>query len=452
MQDMDRQRKIFIGKTIAVLAVIPVLIYAHAAGPDPGKSGAPGESTCAESGCHEGTALNGGGGGRVTIDAGGSTYTPGVKQRISVTVSDPAQRRWGFQLTARLSSNSKTRAGILAAVDGNTQVLCAAANLLEVPCNANPTLQFIEHTLSGNIITAVGAGRTYQFDWTPPATDMGPVILYAAGNAANGNMLETGDHIYTTTLTLNPASACPTGAPKPSITGVVNGASFQPGFAANGWVTIQGSNLADPAANRIWASSDFKGNLLPTSLDCVSVKINNKDAFVYYISPVQLNVLAPVDTATGPVSVQVTFNGSASDSATGQEQQFSPAFFIFNNDKYIASTHADGKLLGPASLFPGLTTPARPGVTVILYGTGFGPTSPAIPNGQILTGAANLTTQPTIRIGGVVVTPTFAGLSATGLYQFNVPVPASASDGDVPVIATIGGVSSPSNAFISVQK
>ena len=79
---MDRQRKTFIGKTIAVLAVIPVLIYAHAAGPDPGKSGAPGESTCAEAECHVGTALNGGG-GRVTIDAGGSTYTPGLKQRIS---------------------------------------------------------------------------------------------------------------------------------------------------------------------------------------------------------------------------------------------------------------------------------------------------------------------------------------------------------------------------------
>src|SRR5258707_15596866 len=105
---MDRQRKIFIGKTMAVLAVIPVLIYAHAAGPDPGKSGVPGESTCTESGCHEGTPLNGGG-GSVRIDAGGTTYSPGVKQRISVTVNDSAQRRWGFQLTARLASNVKTR-------------------------------------------------------------------------------------------------------------------------------------------------------------------------------------------------------------------------------------------------------------------------------------------------------------------------------------------------------
>src|SRR6266550_3082556 len=99
---MHRRQKIFIGKVLAVLAVIPVLIFAHAAGPDPGKSGVPGESTCAESGCHAGAGLNAGA-GSVMIDAGGSTYSPGgAKQRITVTVTDPTQRKWGFQLTARL--------------------------------------------------------------------------------------------------------------------------------------------------------------------------------------------------------------------------------------------------------------------------------------------------------------------------------------------------------------
>src|SRR6266852_910668 len=116
---MDRQRKILIAKIAAVLAVVPVLIYAHAAGPDPGKAGVPGESTCAKSGCHTGAGLNAGG-GSVTIDAGGATYAPGVKQRISVAVSDPAQRKWGFQLTARLDSNPKTRAGVLTAIDATT--------------------------------------------------------------------------------------------------------------------------------------------------------------------------------------------------------------------------------------------------------------------------------------------------------------------------------------------
>src|SRR4051794_28401034 len=104
---MGRSRTIFAAKSVAILAVIPVLIWAYAAGPDPGKSGVPGESTCSEAGCHVGAGLNQGG-GSVTIDAGGTTYTPGGgKQRITVTVVDPTQRKWGFQLTARLETNAK---------------------------------------------------------------------------------------------------------------------------------------------------------------------------------------------------------------------------------------------------------------------------------------------------------------------------------------------------------
>src|SRR6058998_1042346 len=152
---MNRKRKIFVGKSLAILSVIPILIKAYSSGPDPGKSGAPGESNCTEAGCHVGTGLNAGA-GSVKIDAGGSTYVPGVKQRISVSVADPTQRRWGFQLTARLASDSKSRAGLLAPIDSATQLVCAAANLLEVfPCPANPVLQYIEHTAGGARVTAV---------------------------------------------------------------------------------------------------------------------------------------------------------------------------------------------------------------------------------------------------------------------------------------------------------
>jgi uncharacterized protein (TIGR03437 family) len=444
---MGRRRKIFIGKTIAILAVVPILIWALEAGPEPGKSGAPGESTCAEAGCHVGTPLNGGG-GSVRIDAGGTNYTPGVKQRIIVTINDPTQRRWGFQLTARLASNTRTRAGTLAPIDANTFVTCATASLVEViPCPANPVLQYIEHTLAGNRITAVGAGGSYQFDWTPPATDVGDVILYAAGNAANGNALETGDHIYTTNLRLSPGSG---GGNKPTISSVVNGGSFQSGISGNMYVSILGSNLGTSDA-RTW-DSDIRGNQLPITVAGTSVKINNGDAFIYYVSPTIVNVLSPIDTATGPVSVQLTYNGTVSDTVTAQMAQFSPAFFIFNNDKYIASRHADFSLLGPTGLFPGLTTPAKPSEVILLYGTGFGPTNPAAPDGVLVTTALPAANDVIMQIGGVTVTPQFVGLVASGEFQINVQVPDSAPNGDVPVVATVGGVSSPANTFISVQR
>src|SRR5260370_17425772 len=104
---MGRQRKILLAKCGAILSIIPVLIYAHAAGPDPGKSGVPGESSCAESGCHTGARLNAGG-GSVTIDAGGTADAPGVKQRLIVTMSDPAPAHRGLPLSAHPLPNTYT--------------------------------------------------------------------------------------------------------------------------------------------------------------------------------------------------------------------------------------------------------------------------------------------------------------------------------------------------------
>ena len=51
------------------------------------------------------------------------------------------------------------------------------------------------------------------------------------------------------------------------------------------------------------------------------------------------------------------------------------------------ATHANGALLGPAGLFPeapSLTSPAKPGETVTLYGNGFGLVTPAIVDGMML--------------------------------------------------------------------
>ena len=61
-------------------------------------------ATCATIGCHTGTPNSPANKGSVKVTfPNGMTYTPGVKQHLTVTISDPAptQRAWGFQLTAR---------------------------------------------------------------------------------------------------------------------------------------------------------------------------------------------------------------------------------------------------------------------------------------------------------------------------------------------------------------
>src|SRR3954468_1600732 len=99
---MSRKRMLFLGKTAAIMAAIPLLIWASVDGPQPGSSGAPGELTCNQAKGHVGTNVNAGGGSVKVPFPNAGHYVPGVKQHLVVTISDPAQRVWGFQLTARL--------------------------------------------------------------------------------------------------------------------------------------------------------------------------------------------------------------------------------------------------------------------------------------------------------------------------------------------------------------
>jgi uncharacterized protein (TIGR03118 family) len=249
------------------------------------------------------------------------------------------------------------------------------------------------------------------------------------------------------------------GAPAFSAAQVLNGASFDNTIAPNSFVTIKGGALA--ATTRTWGSSDFVNNTLPTALDGVSVSINGEAAYVNYISPTQINILVPSDVPPGPVQIQVTNNGVASATVSATMLAVSPAFFTFGppnaaGNHYIAALHADFSQGGPPNYVTGVTsTPFKEGETIILYGNGFGPTSPATPKGQLVMTALPLATLPTVTIGGLSAQVQFAGISATGLYQFNVVVPTGLTPGttaniDVPVVITAGGAKTQSNAVISV--
>jgi uncharacterized protein (TIGR03437 family) len=215
------------------------------------------------------------------------------------------------------------------------------------------------------------------------------------------------------------------------------------------WVSIYGNNLA--AGTSVW-NGDF-----PTLLGGTSVTINNKPAYLWFVSPTQINLQAPTDSATGSVLVSVTTaTGSASSSVT--LGQYGPSFNLFNG-KYpaaIVPTVGPGNsgggydYIGPAGAFAFPSRPVKAGETLLLYGVGFGPTTPPVPAGQTFSGAAPSVTQPLITIGGVSANVAFAGIVGAGLFQFNVVVP-NAGSGDQALVATVGGVSTPSNIFITLQ-
>jgi uncharacterized protein (TIGR03437 family) len=249
----------------------------------------------------------------------------------------------------------------------------------------------------------------------------------------------------------------------PAITDVLNGASFKPSLASRAWIAIKGTNFTsaancDAIANpgpgcRIWTDADFV-NGTPTSLDNVSVSIGGKPAFVYYISPTQINVQAP-DVGPGQVQVVVTSPGGTSSPFTVNIDQFAPAFFLANG--YAIATHLDFSLVAPAGSCPGCKPAAR-GETVVLWGTGFGPSIPNVPAGQLpggVTGSVPASVQkPSITIGGV---PTVVGAAvlapqSIGLAQIAVTIPNSVPSGDQLIVATSGGKSSPdSGVLVTIQ-
>ena len=269
-----------------------------------------------------------------------------------------------------------------------------------------------------------------------------PVGAVANGTAAKQYLLTPKDPLTT-----------------PLISRVVSAASFEPGTASSALVTILGLNLS--STTRQWASSDFVGGKLPTSLDGVSVAINGVVAYPNYISPTQINVLAPDDSTTGPVQVQVTNSKGTSNSFTSNKSDPMPGFFtvgskpydlIYRGGYYVAALHGDGTPVGPPGLVAGVNfTPAKQGEEIQLFGTGFGATTPAAPAGQLLTAPVSLSNQVTVLIDGKPAQVIFADRVANGLDQINVIVPNVFPDGDVVVQAKVNGVTTQTNLFLTVK-
>ncbi len=238
-----------------------------------------------------------------------------------------------------------------------------------------------------------------------------------------------------------------------SIRSVVNGASFAPGISSGSWLTIFGDNLA--ATSRIWRNDEIVDGALPTELDGVRVLVNGKQAAVFFVSPGQLNVQAPDDTALGTVTVEVIRDGVGSASGEAELREAVPAFFLFNqeNRKFPAAVHADGTFVGKSDLFGGAlpARPAKPGDVVLLFGTGFGPTDPPVAAGSVFTGASPLRTPARILFNGVEGTVLFGGLSGAGLNQFNVVVPEGLTNGDVELLAEVMGQRTQSGVFMTIE-
>ena len=158
-------------------------VKSFAQGPVASVTGAPGETNCTS--CHSQVSSS----GQFTI-TGPTGYIPGQTYQIQVrhTTTDSTRKRWGFELTS-LANN--VAAGSFTSLSNTTQTISGNGRL------------YIEHTLVGTFNNQTG-GALWTFNWTAPATDVGVVTFYAAGNQANGDGTSDGDRIYLATAASQP--------------------------------------------------------------------------------------------------------------------------------------------------------------------------------------------------------------------------------------------------------
>jgi len=447
---LAKQNGICVVQGLALAILLPVAAGAFAEGPPIRRTGAAVDGGQSCTACHRSFIPANSGPGRVTLTA--ASYTPGVKQNLVVTVEDPQASRWGFELTARLRSDETKEAGTFTPVADTIRVACDDGSTLGSAPPCNGAREFATHLVASTQAGQTGHG-TFTVEWTPPAQDVGEIIFYFAGNAANNNGNFTGDYIYTSSMVIRPACNLTS---KPTITDIFDAASFRPVITSGQLMSVKGTGYSSSSGTFIAYSSDLVGGKLDTKLACIAVEVGGKRAPVYSMVSTQVNVQAPQLDATGSLNVQVianpgTSNELRSDVKSVQVQAVAPALFTIDG-KTAAGRNASKQLQ-----ILGLEVPAAPGDVVTIYGTGFGATNPAWGTGEFPDRVSPLTGALTVTIGGVTLQSAdvpYAGASADapGFYQFNLKIPATLPDGDAAVKMTIGGASTQDGVIVPVKK
>ena len=212
-------------------------------------------------------------------------------------------------------------------------------------------------------------------------------------------------------------------AQAPVVQAVINAASGDSTTLARGsFVSIFGLNLGTKAG----PPSSLP---LPTSLGGASVTFKpaggsaSFQGFMHFVSQNQINAIVPSAVPAGPTDVTVTVNNVTSTSRRIQVAE--NAFGIFTVTSQVAGNAVAQNYESPTSLPLNLyTNPARPGQTLILYGTGLGAYTAGPDNAAPQAG--NIVNNAQVIVAGYKITPAYAGRAPgfPGVDQVNFTLPA----------------------------
>lgn len=237
-------------------------------------------------------------------------------------------------------------------------------------------------------------------------------------------------------------------------------------LSQNALISIYGQNFLPPGVTgrRVQVSEFVNGNLPPVLLG-VCVDIGGQRAAMLDVFPTQINAQVPAVTGTS-VSVRVLTNcGTPTETASEPQamavRAASPEFFYFQlnadgNNPVVLVNAATGALVGPSNVLGGVLTPARAGDILTAYATGFGPMDTPIQTGQLSPILSNAIGPVSVSIGGVALSQSdilYAGVAPGEIIdQLNFRIPSGLAGGNQPLVITVGGISSPPNAFVAIQQ
>jgi uncharacterized protein (TIGR03437 family) len=301
-------------------------------------------------------------------------------------------------------------------------------------------------TLTFNSADSITLYLTFNVDGPPPPNTPALVIGGTGAYAGfTGTVPVTFTQSGSTFVVTGSGSIAPrSGAPTVTQVSTAYGLDET---AQNTFIVIKGANLVPantPKDGVIWSNApEFASGKMPTVLQGIGVKVNDVPAFVYFFCSAatnpacatdQINALTPLDSTFGSARVTVTNNGVESAPLVVPMRPVEPSFLVFTSRGYVAAVHANSSLIGPTSLYPGFTTPAKAGETILVFGVGFGlPTTAVVPGSSTQFGPLPQTQNPTSPqcfIGVAPATVSAATLISPGLYQFNVVIPNNAQSGD----------------------
>jgi uncharacterized protein (TIGR03437 family) len=247
---------------------------------------------------------------------------------------------------------------------------------------------------------------------------------------------------------------------KPAAT--VNAASYQASAAV-----AQGS-LASLFGNQLAAGqSTVSATTWPISLLNRQLLVNDSLAApIYYMGTGQVNFQVPMNAPLGTDRIAVVTADTGELVAGGTLLVSSAAPGIFTSNQ---SGSGQGAVLNQDNSINSSSNPAPAGSTVVLYGTGQGQVSPAVPDGTAApltplsntvavptsSGSTCLNSQPSmcVAVGSTGFGDVkYSGLAPgyIGLWQINVVIPAGTPSGAVPVRVLINGA--PSNVVTVAVK